>query len=164
MLLSFNQSLLLLLNNSDSTLTLYVSWANFWIMKYFQVCFCMFNRYELGFPTYQILTQSYSNKRPIYIFSSLRHQNSNNLVTCLFTASLTWGKTQGWSLNLRGPKDWHTQSTNLYLLLSSSNEKVYHFNHLGEIFSLLKNPLLVYSNIQHYKQTARQNGAASASI
>lgn len=85
MLLSFNQSLLLLLNNSDSTLTLYVSWANFWIMKYFQVCFCMFNRYELGFPTYQILTQSYSNKRPIYIFSSLRHQNSNNLVTCLFT-------------------------------------------------------------------------------
>lgn len=29
MLLSFNQSLLLLLNNSDSTLTLYVSWANF---------------------------------------------------------------------------------------------------------------------------------------
>lgn len=85
MLLSFNQSLLLLLNNSDSTLTLYMSWANFWIMKYFQVCFCMFNRYELGFPTYQILTQSYSNKRPIYIFSSLGHQNSNNLVTCLFT-------------------------------------------------------------------------------
>lgn len=29
MLLSFNQSLLLLLNNSDSTLTLYMSWANF---------------------------------------------------------------------------------------------------------------------------------------